>query len=80
MPHYTLYISEEKLPLLQKAKEIAKKEGKSLSELITSFIEDYVKKNSEVSQVSILDVLLCLKRLAESESIKEAIKQRLGEL
>ena len=47
MPLFTLYISKDKIPVLEKMKEIAKREGKPLSAIIWSLLEEYIKKHGE---------------------------------
>lgn len=42
---YTFSVPDEKLPLLDEIKKIAKREGRPVSDLIVSLIEDYVKKH-----------------------------------
>jgi hypothetical protein len=47
MPLFTLYISKDKIPVFEKMKEIAKREGRPLSAIIWSLLEEYVKKHGE---------------------------------
>jgi hypothetical protein len=47
MVTYQLYVPKDKLPILEKLKEIAKREGKPISAIIFTLIEDYLKKHGE---------------------------------
>lgn len=42
---FPLYVRKEYQPILEKAKEVAKREGKPLSELIFTLLQDYIKKH-----------------------------------
>ena len=60
----TIYVPKDKEIIWEKAKEVAQREGKSVSAIIIEFLEEYVKKHGEGNPAFTLD------QFVEKEVIK----------